>query len=144
MRCMVQLKVGAQFCLRHLRWMQSVAMKQRQGNGLCKVAMPFQLRYMYNCSIYICCTLLVCLRCFDGWITDFYILRKDVEVVSQRVEEIRAAAGLQQLEEDIAALEAAAADSSLWDDRAKAQQTLQALTDAKEKLKLLNDFMTQV
>nr|GLL18007.1 peptide chain release factor PrfB1, chloroplastic isoform X1 [Ipomoea trifida] len=75
---------------------------------------------------------------------DFYILRKDVEVVSQRVEEIRAAAGLQQLEGDIAALEAAAADTALWDDRAKAQQTLQALTDAKEKLKLLNDFMTQV
>nr|GMC54053.1 peptide chain release factor PrfB1, chloroplastic [Ipomoea batatas] len=75
---------------------------------------------------------------------DFYILRKDVEVVSQRVEEIRAAAGLQQLEGDIAALEAAAADTALWDDRARAQQTLQALTDAKEKLKLLNDFMTQV
>ncbi|XP_019153029.1 PREDICTED: peptide chain release factor PrfB1, chloroplastic isoform X2 [Ipomoea nil] len=75
---------------------------------------------------------------------DFYILRKDVEVVSQRVEEIRAAAGLQQLEEDIAALEAAAADTALWDDRARAQQTLQGLTDAKEKLKLLNDFMTQV
>nr|GMC50180.1 peptide chain release factor PrfB1, chloroplastic isoform X2 [Ipomoea batatas] len=74
---------------------------------------------------------------------DFYILRKDVEVVSQRVEEIRAAAGLQQLEGDIAALEAAAADTALWDDRARAQQTLQTLTDAKEKLKLLNDFMTQ-
>lgn len=119
-------------------------MKQQQGNGLCKVATPFELPYLYNCSIQLCCTLLVCLKCFDGWITDFYILRKDVEVVSQRVEEIRAAAGLQQLEGDIAALEAAAADTALWDDRARAQQTLQALTDAKEKLKLLNDFMTQV
>ncbi|RAL40327.1 hypothetical protein DM860_006397 [Cuscuta australis] len=75
---------------------------------------------------------------------DFYALRKDVELTSHRVEEIRASVGLQQREEDIAALEAAAADSSLWDDPARAQQTLQALTDAKEKLKLLDGFMTQV
>ncbi|CAH9137680.1 unnamed protein product [Cuscuta epithymum] len=75
---------------------------------------------------------------------DFYTLRKEVEVTSHRVEEIRAAAGLQQREEVIASLEAAAADSSLWDDHAKAQQTLQALTDCKEKLKLLDDFMSQV
>lgn len=61
-----------------------------------------------------------------------------------RVEEIRAAAGLKQLEEDLAKLEAAAADSSLWDDRAKAQETLQGLTDIKEKIKLLSDFKTQV
>ncbi|CAH9080564.1 unnamed protein product [Cuscuta epithymum] len=75
---------------------------------------------------------------------DFYTLRKEVGVTSHRVEEIRAAAGLQQREEVIASLEAAAADSSLWDDHAKAQQTLQALTDCKEKLKLLDDFMSQV
>ncbi|WMV25373.1 hypothetical protein MTR67_018758 [Solanum verrucosum] len=75
--------------------------------------------------------------------TDFYTLRKDVETVLERVQEIRAAAGLKQLQEDLAALEAAAADSSLWDDRAKAQETLQALTDCKDKLKLLRDFKTQ-
>ncbi|KAL3339294.1 hypothetical protein AABB24_028092 [Solanum stoloniferum] len=74
---------------------------------------------------------------------DFYTLRKDVETVLERVQEIRAAAGLKQLQEDLAALEAAAADSSLWDDRAKAQETLQALTDCKDKLKLLCDFKTQ-
>ncbi|XP_009598882.1 peptide chain release factor PrfB1, chloroplastic [Nicotiana tabacum] len=74
---------------------------------------------------------------------DFYTLRKDVETVFERVEEIRAAAGLKQLQHDLAALEAAAADSSLWDNRAKAQETLQALTDYKDKLKLLHDFKTQ-
>lgn len=74
---------------------------------------------------------------------DFYTLRKDVETVLERVQEIRAAAGLKQLQEDLAALEAAAADRSLWDDRAKAQETLQALTDCKDKLKLLRDFKTQ-
>lgn len=76
-------------------------------------------------------------------IQDFYILRKDVETVLERVEEIRAAAGLKQLQEDLAALEAAAADSSLWDNRAKAQEILQDLTDCKDKLKLLHDFKTQ-
>ncbi|KAM3200440.1 Peptide chain release factor 2 [Capsicum annuum] len=74
---------------------------------------------------------------------DFYTLRKDVETVLERVEEIRAAAGLKQLQEDLAALEAAATDSALWDNRATAQETLQALTDCKDKLKLLHDFKTQ-
>lgn len=82
--------------------------------------------------------------CTDYMSTDFYTLRKDVETVLERVQEIRAAAGLKQLQEDLAALEAAAADRSLWDDRAKAQETLQALTDCKDKLKLLRDFKTQV
>ncbi|KAF3631699.1 Peptide chain release factor 2 [Capsicum annuum] len=68
---------------------------------------------------------------------------KDVETVLERVEEIRAAAGLKQLQEDLAALEAAATDSALWDNRATAQETLQALTDCKDKLKLLHDFKTQ-
>ncbi|KAK4354172.1 hypothetical protein RND71_026366 [Anisodus tanguticus] len=45
--------------------------------------------------------------------------------------------------EDIGALEEAAADSSLWDNHAKAQETLQALTDCKDKLKLLHDFKAQ-
>ncbi|KAK4436101.1 Peptide chain release factor PrfB1, chloroplastic [Sesamum alatum] len=75
---------------------------------------------------------------------DFYSLRKEVETTSERVEEIRAAAGLKLLEENLADLEEASGDSSLWDDRVKAQQTLQALTDVKEKIKLLNDFKAQV
>ncbi|XP_042017343.1 peptide chain release factor PrfB1, chloroplastic-like [Salvia splendens] len=74
---------------------------------------------------------------------DFYTLRKDVETVLERVEEIRASAGLKQLEKNLANLEEASGDSSLWDDRAKAQQTLQDLTDVKEKIKLLNDFKAQ-
>lgn len=75
---------------------------------------------------------------------DFYTLRKEVEITAERVEEIRAAAGLKMLEENLADLEEAAADSSLWDDRAKAQQTLQTLTEVKEKIKLLIDFKEQV
>ncbi|KAK6137783.1 hypothetical protein DH2020_028471 [Rehmannia glutinosa] len=75
---------------------------------------------------------------------DFYTLRKEVETTSERVEEIRAAAGLKLLEKNLADLEEASGDSSLWDDRVKAQQTLQALTDVKEKIKLLNDFKAQV
>ncbi|KAK4403799.1 Peptide chain release factor PrfB1, chloroplastic [Sesamum angolense] len=63
---------------------------------------------------------------------DFYSLRKEVETTLERVEEIRAAAGLKLLEENLADLEEASADSSLWDDRVKAQQTLQALTDVEE------------
>ncbi|KAI5649008.1 hypothetical protein M9H77_35013 [Catharanthus roseus] len=77
-------------------------------------------------------------------VQDFYVLRRDVETTSERVKEIRDGAGLKQLEEDLVKLEAAAADSSLWDDRAKAQETLQALTDVKDKIKLLNDFKVQV
>ncbi|KAM7461503.1 hypothetical protein LguiA_029624 [Lonicera macranthoides] len=75
---------------------------------------------------------------------DFYTLRKEVETTSQRVQEIRASAGLEQLEKDLADLETAAADNSFWDDRAKAQQTLMALTDVKDKIKLLSEFKTQV
>ncbi|XP_043706336.1 peptide chain release factor PrfB1, chloroplastic isoform X2 [Telopea speciosissima] len=74
---------------------------------------------------------------------DFYTLRKDVEITIERVEEIRASAGLQQLEEDLAVLEKKAADSSLWGDRAKAQETLLSLTDVKDRIKLLTDFKTQ-
>lgn len=77
-------------------------------------------------------------------LTDFYTLRRDVEAISERAEEIRASAGLQQLEEELAALEMKAADSSFWDDRAKAQETLLARTDVKDKIKLLTDFKTQV
>lgn len=75
---------------------------------------------------------------------DFYTLRRNVEVTSERVEEIRAAAGLNQLEEDLAKLEDAAVDSSLWDDRAKAQEILQDLTDVRDRMKLLNDFKAQI
>ncbi|KAK9138715.1 hypothetical protein Sjap_009309 [Stephania japonica] len=75
---------------------------------------------------------------------DFYTLRKEVEIVTQRVEEIRASAGVQQLEEELSVLEKKAADSSLWDDRANAQEILLALTDTKDKIKLLTEFKTQV
>ncbi|OAY34214.1 peptide chain release factor PrfB1, chloroplastic isoform X1 [Manihot esculenta] len=75
---------------------------------------------------------------------DFYSLRRDVEAASERVEEIRASAGIQQLEQQLADLESRAADSSFWDDRARAQETLLALTDVKDKIKLLNDFKIKV
>ncbi|XP_077227903.1 high chlorophyll fluorescent 109 [Tasmannia lanceolata] len=75
---------------------------------------------------------------------DFYTLRKDVETTVDRVEELRASAGLEQLETDLAALEKAAANSSLWDDPSKAQETLLALTDVKDKIKLLTGFKSQV
>ncbi|KAF4348184.1 hypothetical protein G4B88_029574 [Cannabis sativa] len=75
---------------------------------------------------------------------DFYSLRKDVEAASERVEEIRASAGLQLLEKEVAALELKASDSSFWDDRASAQETLSALNDVKDKIKLLTEFKTKV
>ncbi|XP_020080254.1 peptide chain release factor PrfB1, chloroplastic-like [Ananas comosus] len=75
---------------------------------------------------------------------DFYALRKDVEATAERVDEIRISAGLEQLEADLAVLEKKSADSSLWDDPSKAQEILLALTDVKEKIKLLNDFESQV
>ncbi|XP_042473282.1 peptide chain release factor PrfB1, chloroplastic-like isoform X1 [Zingiber officinale] len=75
---------------------------------------------------------------------DFYALRKDVEVAAVRVEDIRMSAGLELLEADLASLEKKAADDSLWDDRAKAQEILLSLTDVKEKIKLLNDFKSQI
>ncbi|XVE62136.1 hypothetical protein DITRI_Ditri06bG0094600 [Diplodiscus trichospermus] len=75
---------------------------------------------------------------------DFYALRKDVENVSERVEEIRTSAGLQLLEKELLDLESKAADSSFWDDRAKAQETLLALTDVKAKINLLNEFKTKI
>lgn len=77
-------------------------------------------------------------------LTDFYALRKDVEATAERVDEIRISAGLEQLEADLAVLEKKSADSSLWDDPSKAQEILLALTDVKEKIKLLNDFESQV
>ncbi|KAL5566694.1 hypothetical protein UlMin_029858 [Ulmus minor] len=75
---------------------------------------------------------------------DFYSLRKEVENISERVEEIRASAGLQQLEQELAALESKAADSSFWDDRARAQETLLSLTDIKDRIKLLAEFKAKV
>lgn len=75
---------------------------------------------------------------------DFYALRKEVETAAERVEEIRISAGLDRLEEDLAGLEKKAADSTLWDDPPKAQEILLALTDVKDKLKLLSEFKSQV
>ncbi|RHN47130.1 putative peptide chain release factor 2, double-stranded RNA-binding domain-containing protein [Medicago truncatula] len=80
----------------------------------------------------------------DSALQDFYSLRKDVEIASQRVKEIRESSGLQLLEQELAKLEEEASCSSFWDDRAKAQQTLSTLADVKEKIKLLNDYKTQV
>lgn len=77
-------------------------------------------------------------------VTDFYTLRKDVEIASARVEEIIASAGLNQLEHDIAHLESKATDTSFWDDRAKAQETLSALNDLKDRMRLLSEFKTMV
>jgi len=66
---------------------------------------------------------------------DFYYLRKDVEIMSQLVEEIKESSGLQLLEQELANLEEQAADSSFWDSRAKAQdQTLSTLADVKDKV----------
>lgn len=67
-----------------------------------------------------------------------------METVSSRVEEIRASAGLEQLEGELADLELKASDSTFWDDPAKAQETLLALTDVQDKIKLLNGFKSQV
>ncbi|XP_022754400.1 peptide chain release factor PrfB1, chloroplastic-like [Durio zibethinus] len=75
---------------------------------------------------------------------DFYALRKDVETATERVEEIRASASLQLLGKELVDLESKAADSSFWNDRAKAQETLLALTDVKDKINLLNEFKTKV
>lgn len=67
-----------------------------------------------------------------------------MEAISGRVVEIRTAAGLQQLEKELVDLEGKASDTAFWDDRARAQQTLSALTDVKDKIRLLNEFKTQV
>lgn len=75
---------------------------------------------------------------------DFYTLRKDVEIASARVEEIRASVGLQQLQDEIALLESKATDNSFWDDRAKAQETLSALNDLKDRFRLLSEFKSMV
>ncbi|XP_040371820.1 peptide chain release factor PrfB1, chloroplastic isoform X1 [Rosa chinensis] len=75
---------------------------------------------------------------------DFYTLRREVEIAAGRVEEIRASACLEQLEKEVAELESEAADSSFWDDRAKAQENLLALTDVKDRIKSLTHFKTQV
>ncbi|XP_027350332.1 peptide chain release factor PrfB1, chloroplastic isoform X2 [Abrus precatorius] len=80
----------------------------------------------------------------DFALQDFYSLRRDVEIMSQRVDEIRESSGLQLLEQELANLEEQAADNSFWDNRAKAQQTLSTLADVKDKIKLLNEFKTQV
>ncbi|PQP95127.1 peptide chain release factor PrfB1 chloroplastic [Prunus yedoensis var. nudiflora] len=60
------------------------------------------------------------------------------------MQEIRDSACLQQLEQEVADLELKAADSSFWDDRAKAQENLSALTDVKDRIRLLNEFKSQV
>ncbi|CAM8938666.1 unnamed protein product [Rhodiola kirilowii] len=75
---------------------------------------------------------------------DFYTLRKEVEIAAARVEELRASAGLHKLEEELKSLEIKASESTFWDDHAKAQEVLQAMTDIKDKLKLFAELKTQV
>ena len=77
-------------------------------------------------------------------VADFYALRKEVELAIERVSEVRQSAGLEQLMEEIASLEKKSADSSLWDDTSKAQGILVSLTEVKDRVKLLNDFKSQV
>jgi len=77
-------------------------------------------------------------------VADFYALRKEVELAVERVSEVRQSAGLEQLMEEIASLEKKSADSSLWDDPSKAQGILVSLTEVKDRVKLLNDFKSQV
>jgi peptide chain release factor 2 len=48
------------------------------------------------------------------------------------------------LDQELANLEEEASSSSFWDDQAKAQQTLSTLADVKDKIKLLNEYKTQV
>lgn len=67
-----------------------------------------------------------------------------METTSERVEEIRNSAGLLQLDQELADLESKATDNSFWDDRSKAQKVLVAMTDVKDKIKMLTDFKTQV
>ncbi|KAI3963242.1 hypothetical protein MKX01_030372, partial [Papaver californicum] len=81
----------------------------------------------------------------DEWaMQDFYTFRKDVEITMERVTEIRRSSGLDKLQEDLTALEKKAADSTLWDNQATAQETLLALTEVKDKIKMLTDFKSQV
>ncbi|XP_054823897.1 peptide chain release factor PrfB1, chloroplastic [Prosopis cineraria] len=75
---------------------------------------------------------------------DFYSLRRDVEILSRRVEETRESAGILRLEQELANLELKAADSSFWDNQAKAQEVLLTLTDVKDKIRVLTEFKTQV
>ncbi|XP_031478296.1 peptide chain release factor PrfB1, chloroplastic [Nymphaea colorata] len=77
-------------------------------------------------------------------IQEFYTLRKDVETTKKRVEEVTESAGMEQLETELVNLEEAAADSSLWDNPTKAQETLLSLNDIKEKIKLLSEFKSKV
>ncbi|KAH9300877.1 hypothetical protein KI387_012460, partial [Taxus chinensis] len=75
---------------------------------------------------------------------DFFSLRKDVENAVKRVEETIASAGLEQAQANLSDLEHRAADNTLWDDPTKAQETLLALTETKEDIRLLNDFQSKV
>lgn len=75
---------------------------------------------------------------------DFYSLRRDVEILSRRVEETRESAGIWRLEQELADLELKAADSSFWDNQAKAQEVLSTMNDVKDMIRVLTEFKTQV
>lgn len=65
-------------------------------------------------------------------------------MATERVSEVRQSAGMEQLKEEISSLEKKSGDSSLWDDPSKAQEILVSLTEVKDRVKLLNDFKSQV
>ncbi|KAF8664403.1 hypothetical protein HU200_054575 [Digitaria exilis] len=81
---------------------------------------------------------------FEKNVADFYALRKEVELAIERVSEVRQSAGMEQLKEEISSLEKKSGDSSLWDDPSKAQEIFVSLTEVKDRVKLLNDFKSQV
>jgi hypothetical protein len=89
----------------------------------------------------------VCQRVhIKGWIdgTEFYGVRKGVEEVVQRVQEILASSGMDEQRSRLADLEQQTSESSLWDDPAHAQQTLSALTEVKDNLALLHQMQAKV
>ncbi|KAH9574280.1 hypothetical protein CY35_01G048900 [Sphagnum magellanicum] len=71
---------------------------------------------------------------------EFYGVRKGVEEVVHRVQEILASSGMDEQQSRLADLEQQTSESSLWDDPAHAQQTLSALTEVKDNLALLHQM----
>ncbi|KAI5059274.1 hypothetical protein GOP47_0025593 [Adiantum capillus-veneris] len=75
--------------------------------------------------------------------SDFYTLRKDVENCTRLVRELLDSVDLAQDEAHVADLENQAAESSLWDDPAKAQKILSTLTEVKDKVAKLKDLQAK-
>eukprot|EP00250_Pteridium_aquilinum_P010525 c19451_g1_i1 orf=84-1487(+) len=75
--------------------------------------------------------------------SDFYSVRKDVEYSTRLVRELLDSVDLAQDEAYMADLENQAAESSLWDDPAKAQKILSTLTEVKDKVTKLKDLQAK-